>query len=139
MADRFGTGTVIAHPWLCDVLGHMNTRHIMAAFDDAGFALLDTLGFTFGRGDRLGWADVRLEADLVREVPKGAVLSVVSGVARVGNRSFVHVHRLVSRTDEALHAEVRVTTVRFDLGTRRAVPLPEDFASRVEGYLIDDP
>ena len=30
----------IVHPWLCDVMGHMNVRHYMSMFDDASYQLL---------------------------------------------------------------------------------------------------
>ena len=30
----------VAHPWMCDVLGHMTTRHYVAMFDDAAYHML---------------------------------------------------------------------------------------------------
>ena len=36
----------IVHPWLCDVMGHMNVRHYMGMFDDASLQLLvETTGW----------------------------------------------------------------------------------------------
>ena len=32
----------VAHPWMCDVLGHMTTRHYVAMFDDAAYHMLYT-------------------------------------------------------------------------------------------------
>ena len=29
--------TAVAHPWLCDIMGHMTTRHYTAIFDDASY------------------------------------------------------------------------------------------------------
>ena len=29
----------VAHPWMCDVLGHLTTRHYVAMFDDAAYHL----------------------------------------------------------------------------------------------------
>jgi len=36
----------IVHPWLCDVMGHMNVRHYIGMFDDASYQLL---------ADATGW------------------------------------------------------------------------------------
>ena len=35
----------VVHPWLCDAMGHMTTRHDMAMFDDGSYHLLAALGF----------------------------------------------------------------------------------------------
>jgi acyl-CoA thioester hydrolase len=122
------TATVVAHPWLCDAMGHMNARHIYAVVDDAGFALLEFLGFAGADSarDGMGWADVRAEVDFQREVTAGSVLRVQSHIARVGRTSFTHVHSLSSRTG-IRHATARITTVRFDLAARKAIELPKFF------------
>jgi len=33
----------VAHPWMCDILGHMTTRHYVAMFDDAAYHMLYTV------------------------------------------------------------------------------------------------
>ena len=35
----------VVHPWLCDAMGHLTTRHYVGMFDDAGYHLLAALGF----------------------------------------------------------------------------------------------
>lgn len=37
----------IAHPWLCDIMGHLNTRNYMAMFDNASMYFLSLLGYDF--------------------------------------------------------------------------------------------
>ena len=52
----------VAHPWQCDVLGHMTTRHYTAMFDDASYHFLHHLFGWNGASDdsgKLGWVDVR--------------------------------------------------------------------------------
>lgn len=134
------TASTVAHPWLCDVMGHMNTRHIFAAFDDAGFILLDRLGFPVAAigDDADGWADVHVESDLQREIPVGTVLQVLSGIERIGRTSFTHVHRLVSGATQAEHARATITTVRFDVRQRKAVQLPPPFV-RAAGQWLGEP
>ena len=132
------TAIVVAHPWLCDVMGHMNARHIYAAFDDAGFVLLDRLGFaTVGSAhEGEGWADVRAEIDFSREITAGTVLRVRSHIIRIGRTSFTHRHELISVADMR-HAAAQVTTVRFDLVKRKAAVLPEAFVEAAKPWFIE--
>ena len=41
----------VAHPWMCDVLGHMTTRHYIAMFDDAAYHMLYTVFGWIGASD----------------------------------------------------------------------------------------
>jgi acyl-CoA thioester hydrolase len=129
------TATIVVHPWLCDSMGHMNARHIYAAFDDAGFALLDLLGFSSVEASRdgKGWADVRAEVDFEDEVAVGSVLHVRSHIARIGRTSFTHCHALASRAG-VQHATAKITTVRFDLVARKSIELPEAFAEAARAW-----
>lgn len=129
------TAIIVAHPWLCDAMGHMNARHIYAAMDDAGFALLDFLGFSSTESVRegKGWADVRAEIEFEHEVAAGSVLRVQSQIVRVGRTSFTHFHALASRAG-VRHATAKMTTVRFDLTARKAIALPEMFADAARAW-----
>ena len=132
------TAIVVAHPWFCDVMGHMNARHIYAAFDDAGFVLLDRLGFvTLGSAHGgEGWADVRAEVEFAHEIATGTVMRVRSHIVRLGRTSFTHRHELVSGVD-VRHATAQFTTVRFDLVNRKAIVLPEAFAEAAKPWLVE--
>ena len=127
MTREFETLRGVAHPWLCDAFGHLNTRHQMAMFDDAGFHFLHALGPTAAslRTERKGWADVHLEVDLNDEVPLGALVVVRSHLVKVGRTSLTYVHRMHAVDDDRLHTTMRIVTVHFDLEARRAIPLPE--------------
>ncbi len=41
----------VAHPWMCDVLGHMTTRHYVAMFDDAAYHMFYTVFGWTGSSD----------------------------------------------------------------------------------------
>ena len=127
MTGEIETFRGVAHPWLCDVFEHLNTRHQMAMFDDAGFHLLNAIGpdATTLAVERRGWADVRLEVDLADEVPKGALVVVRSHVVRLGRSSVTHAHAMHGLDDDRVHSRLQVVTVFFDLEARKAAPLPE--------------
>ena len=128
-----------AHPWLCDVMGHMNSRHIFALFDDATFQFLALLGATFAQQQRSGqgWADVHLEIDLSREIPAGTALIVRSSVAKLGTKSFTCHHEMTTANSDLVHARMTAVVACFDLKARRATVLPADFKERAQPYLAD--
>ncbi|UOQ56444.1 acyl-CoA thioesterase [Leucobacter allii] len=127
----------IAHPWLCDANGHLNTRHYVGAFDDAAQHFLAEIGGKPGEG--FGWADVSQRITYLREVSLGALFTVDCDVQRVGRSSIDYLQRLTTLGDEEPAAIVEAVTVRFDLRRRRASPLPEAFADRARELLVDGP
>lgn len=122
-SDSAGAGMVtfigVAHPWMCDVMGHVNVRHYAAMFDDASFHLLGGVAGEDATNHRLGWADVRCEIDYRQEIPAGALVTIRSHVEKIGTSSLTYRHVLSGSLDGAVHAEARVVSVRFDLVARR--------------------
>ncbi|MDK3019841.1 acyl-CoA thioesterase [Pseudodonghicola flavimaris] len=125
----------VVHPWLCDAMGHMTTRHYTAMFDDGSYHLLAELGFgpeMLAR--RQGFADVNLNMTMQAELAAGD-LTVVSGrVIRIGGKSMVLGYSMRNRTTGDLAAELIATTVQFDLEARRAIevlPVIRDTARRL--------
>lgn len=133
MTDEHDHGVVtyvgVAHPWMCDAMGHMNVRYYMAMFDDASFQLLGKL--TGVEKDKsIGWADVRHEIEYRHETSAGTLLTIRSKVVRVGRSSITYRHSLCDSLDGELHAEATVTSVRFDLVARRSIELDADLRHR---------
>lgn len=122
----------VAHPWMCDAMGHVNVRHYAAMFDDASFQLLGRLAVA---DDRLGWADARCEIDYRHEITAGAVLTIHSHVERLGTSSLTCTHVLTGSLDGTLHAQARIVTVRFDLTTRSKTDLGASVRANAETLL----
>ena len=130
----------VAHPWMCDTMGHMNVRHYAAMFDDASFQLLGHIAGAETESDPgRGWADVRSEVEYKHETKAGALITVRSRVIKLG-RSSVTFEQIMSGTlDGVVHAVNRTTTVRFDLQARAAVALEADARERAEALLSNEP
>ena len=123
----------IAHPWMCDAMGHLNARHYAAMFDDASFQLL---GRVAGPQDNpMGWADVRIETDFLHETAAGTLLTVRSHVARIGRSSLTYVHLMSGSLDDIARAQATVTTVRLDLAARKSTMLDDGARQRAEALL----
>ena len=134
------TLTAIAHSWLCDVMGHLNTRHYVGMFDDANFIVLNNLrpASTEGvRSDGFGWADVRNEIDYLAEVPAGAIVDIYTGINRVGTKSITAYAQMQAAHDpQKIHAKMTATIVFFDLNRRCAAPLTDEILGRARSMLI---
>lgn len=128
----------VAHPWMCDVMGHMNVRHYAGMFDDASFQLL---GHIAGKipDDGFGWADVRSTTEYKQEVPAGDLLTIRSHVLKIGRSSLTFRQMMVGSLDGELRAVNETTTVCFDKLVRRSAELESDMLVRAEKLLADHP
>jgi len=130
----------IVHPWLCDVMGHMNVRHYLGMFDDASFQLLaEVTGWYAGakQWKGLGWADVSHQIDYLGEVHAGAVLEIKGGVIAIGNSSFTSHYVMENKMTRERAATMTAKVVFFDLKARRSLPLTETIRQQIKGFHID--
>lgn len=133
-------GAGIAHTWMCDHNGHLNTRHYLGLFDDANLLLMSRIGY---RPDdslrsRRGWADVRNEIDYLAEVKAGGIVEIYGGVAKLGRSSLVTVLDMRSVDGDRVHARLRATLVHFDLDARVTLPLTDEIRALARPYLLPD-
>jgi acyl-CoA thioester hydrolase len=121
------TARSVAHPWLCDVMGHLSTPNYLVMFDVATYHLFAAAkaspAKTVPAG--LGWADVRHEIDYKSEIKAGALLRIQSAVVAVGGKSVTHRHELRDADDDSLRATLLAVTVAFDLKARAAIKIPD--------------
>jgi acyl-CoA thioesterase FadM len=121
------TARSVAHPWLCDVMGHLSTPHYLAIFDIGTYHLFAAANASPAKTIKtgLGWADVRHEIDYKSEVKAGSLLLVKSAVVRVGGKSVTHRHEMLDVDDGTLKATLLAVTVAFDLAARAAMTIPD--------------
>jgi len=127
----------IAHPWLCDMMGHLTTRFYVGMFDDASYVLLSRS--TGWSGDDpvwsgLGWADVRNEVEYKDEVPAGALVEIFGTITRVGTSSMETRYEMRRASSGALAATLAAKTVFFDLKQRKATPLTDAMRRGIERF-----
>ena len=121
-------GKQIVHPWLCDSMGHLTTRHYMALFDDASYHLLsessgwqpnDSAGPWRGKG----WADVSQNLQYLAEIHSGSLVEIYGQLLRVGNKSVTFALEMREKFTGNTAATFESTAVYFDLVERKATPL----------------
>ncbi|MFC0245914.1 acyl-CoA thioesterase [Falsochrobactrum ovis] len=127
----------VAHPWMCDTMGHMNVRYYASMFDDATFQLLGFISGSSSTAHGLGWADVRSHTQYKREVAPGELISIHSRVKKIGGSSVTFEQIMTSTIDEKLRAINETVSVRFDLSARVAARMSDAERKRAEKLLID--
>lgn len=134
MADEHWVtcGLAVVHPWLCDAMGHLTTRHYLGMFDDASYHLFAALGHdpVAGGRDHQGWADVSHQIDYRSELAAGALVRIEGRVTALGRTSIASELRMMESASDRLCATLAARTVCFDLKERRSRPLPTDIIGR---------
>jgi acyl-CoA thioester hydrolase len=129
----------VAHPWMCDTMGHMNVRYYAGMFDDASFQLLGHIAGLEGADEASkGWADVRSEIDYKHEAKAGTLLTIRSHVIKLGRTSITFEQVMSGSLDNAVHAVNRTVSVRFDLVSRVAIEFDAAMRARAEALLRAD-
>ena len=131
----------VAHPWMCDVLGHMTTRFYLNMFDDSSYHLLyEVFGWSGASDDagERGWADVRHVIDYVAEVNAGDVLETRACIRKIGNKSITIRYEMTNLAENEMAATLECTCVLFDLKARRAIPITEALRTMAEKHLLED-
>ncbi len=81
----------VCHPWLCDSMDHMTTRHYMAMFDDASYHFLNRVfgwSGTDAKKNNIGWADVNHTFEFMLEVSSGLIIEINGILITIGGISF---------------------------------------------------
>jgi acyl-CoA thioester hydrolase len=131
----------VAHPWTCDVLGHMTTRFYVAMFDDASYHFLhQVFGWKGNQDDagKLGWVDVRHVVDYQAEVAAGNLLEVRAGLKKIGTKSITVVYEMLNLSTGDIAASQISTSVLFDLQDRVGVVIPDEIRALASKHLILD-
>lgn len=131
----------VAHPWQCDILGHLTTRYYTAMFDDASYHFLHHLfGWNGARDEagELGWVDVRHTINYEAEVEAGDLLEVRAELTKVGGKSMTICFEMINLGSEDVAATLESVVVLFDLSERRAVTIPVDLRAEAQKHVKAD-
>lgn len=126
----------VAHPWLCDVMGHMTTRYYVGMFDDASYHFLNkAFGWSPGVAGAPGWADVKHTIEYQDEVAAGDLLEVKAALEKIGGKSVTTRYEMHNLTKGSVAATLESISVYFDLEARKAVAIPDVLRSRAEPFV----
>lgn len=129
--------TVARAEW-ADRNEHVNIRHFVAVFDDAGDAFYLTVGLSDAdhRRRESGTMDLEHHTHFVREVRPGDRLAVYLRIVGVGPKRFHYVMFLLNESTDQLASIFECVNTFVDLAQRRSAPWPEDVRSALQS-LVD--
>ena len=132
-------GTV--YPRHLDHMGHMNVQYYVEKFDEGVWHLFAALGLTpsYMREHKRGMAAVEMNIKYKRELYAGDLIIVRSGVLSVTERSLRMVHEMTNGETGEVAAVQEAVAVHLDREARRAVPFPEEIASRARARIVAPP
>lgn len=109
-----------------DENGHMNVRHYLSIFDDAGYPLVATLGMTpeFHKEHGTGGFDLEHHIHFLREVHVGDRVSVYARLVGASAKRIHYMMFMVNETRETLAAVFECVNSFADLRVRRTAPYP---------------
>lgn len=128
----------VAHPWQCDVLGHMTTRFYTGMFDDASYHFIYHVFGWVGNKDsdgRRSWTDVKHETSFQAEVLAGDLLEIRASLLKIGNKSITACYVMQNLKSGEVAATMEVVYVLFDLEARSGVAIGDDLRAAAEKHL----
>lgn len=139
MADMTEVFRGVAHSWLCDHQGHLNTRYYVAMFDDSvmHFLALTGLATPEDKKKSMGWVDVRNVLEYKEEVSAGALVTIFAGLKKIGTKSITVCEEMRSTETGEVHATMETILVRFDLNSRSAAAIQGNHRDNAISFLID--
>jgi len=129
----------VVHPWHCDVMGHLNTRHYLAMFDDASYQLLnEATGWsaTSPVWQGRGFADVHNSLDYIGELKAGELIEISGGISHIGNSSFTANYQMTNKHSGELAATMMAKLIYFDLVARKSMPLSDAIKDQMNSRWI---
>jgi acyl-CoA thioester hydrolase len=129
----------VAHPWLCDALGHLTTRNYLAMFDDASYHLLaqvfDWPGAIHESG-KFACVDVRNVIDYQAEVSAGEILEVRGGLVKIGTKSITVRYVMTNLSSNETAATLEAIYAFFDMEARNSIPLTDEMRENAARHLL---
>ncbi len=111
-----------------DFLGHVNNAKYLEYMEWGREDWYKKTGYSFDclAGKGLGTATVNINIDYIGECYMGDLLIIKTCPVKAGNSSFVKLQQIYKRESMEKVCAAHVTTVVFDLQTRKSVPIPAD-------------
>ncbi len=111
-----------------DFLGHVNNAKYLEYMEWGREDWYKKTGCSFDylAGKGLGTATVNINIDYIGECYMGDLLIIKTCPVKTGNSSFVKLQQIYKRKSMEKVCAAHVTTVVFDLQTRKSVPIPAD-------------
>ncbi|HYC14972.1 MAG TPA: thioesterase family protein [Stellaceae bacterium] len=124
--------------WI-DYNGHMNLAYYLVVFDKATDALFDRLGIGLDYVRATEHSLFALEAHVTyaRELKEGDPISIASRLVDADEKRLHFFHEMQHADEGYLAATIEFLAIHVAMGTRRAVPFPDEASARIGAMLAE--
>ncbi|MES1991605.1 MAG: thioesterase family protein [Pseudomonadota bacterium] len=120
----------------CDDRGFLMPRHFMGYVSDAiPNLLVQTGGDDRSKNPTVGGAALEYRFHYHAYPKSGDVLTLRSGLKMVGPKTYIWGHWLFDLETGKAVATAEAVAIALDLTTRKAIPIPDDMRTRLEGMV----
>jgi acyl-CoA thioester hydrolase len=125
--------------WEVDHVGHFTVAYYHQRIEDAGFAVLETLGLgpTYTRSERRGCFTTDCHVRYLHELRGGDIYHVQSGVLVIEETALVFGHKLFDSASGVLCTTVSQRVAHLDLATGESIVLATASRRAAEAHRID--
>jgi acyl-CoA thioester hydrolase len=129
----------IVTAWEVDHVGHFTVAYYHQRIEDAGFAVLETLGLgpAYARSERRGCLTTACDVRYLHELRGGDIYHVRSGVLAIEEAALVLGHSLFESASGALCTTVEQRVVHVDMATDEPIALAAVQRRAAEAHHID--
>ncbi len=122
-----------------DLNEHVNVKHYLDIYDNAGWPLMHELGLDADRFrvQRNGYFDLEHHIWYLAEMHVGDVVTTHFRLLGFNAKRFHGVTFIINRTRNELANVLEFVTTSADLDTRRTTPIPADIAANLERVLTE--
>lgn len=117
-----------------DLNGHVNVRHYLELYDQAGWPMMGLLGVEerHFRDERRGFFDLEHHIWYLAEMHVGETVSVHARFLARNAKRFHGVMFIANRSRACVASAFEYVSTGADLATRRSAPLPSDVAAHLD-------
>ncbi|MBR2345348.1 MAG: acyl-CoA thioesterase [Lentisphaeria bacterium] len=120
-----------------DLLGHVNNLAVIGYFQSARIAICESIGFAPVVGMHYGPIEAATEVQFRKQLHYPGNITVLTGVEKIGNTSFILNHRIVDSSGEVA-AYGKEVIVCFDFHKQCKIPVPESVRQQLYKYLLSE-
>lgn len=120
-----------------DLNGHVNVRHYLELYDQAGWPMMSELGIDeqHFREERRGFFDLEHHIWYLAEMHVGDTVTVHARFLARSAKRFHGTMFIVNRTRQQVASAFEYVTIAADLESRRSAALPAGIAARLDGLI----
>jgi len=116
-----------------DLYGHVNNTRYLEFLEEARWTIKEKyFDFMHEHAKGLGIVVVSNHIDYHHAATLGDALEIRTCISRIGNKSAVFRHEIYLADTDTLVVDAEVTFVIMDFNTGRAIPLSEEWRTRLE-------